>query len=61
MPLNKATKTVLFSDGMGDDSDRFLLESPAVDYAENLRIDKTGSLQKRPGFGPDALTSPCTA
>ena len=57
MPLNKATKTVLFSDGMGDDSDRFLLESPAVDYAENLRIDKTGSLQKRPGFGPDALTS----
>ena len=57
MPLNKATKTVLFSDGMGDDTDRFLLEPPSVDYAENLRIDKTGSLQKRPGFGPDALTT----
>ena len=57
MPLSKATKTVLFSDGMGDDSDRFLLESPAVDYAENLRVDKAGSLQKRPGFGPDALAS----
>jgi hypothetical protein len=57
MPLKKATKTVLFHDGMGDDSDRFLLEPPAVDYAENLRIDKTGSLQKRPGFGPDALTT----
>jgi len=57
MPLQKATKTVLFHDGMGDDSDRFLLEPPSVDYAENLRIDKTGSLQKRPGFGPDALTS----
>lgn len=57
MPLNKATKTVLFSEGMGDGTDRFLLESPAVDYAHNLRIDKQGSLQKRPGFGPDVLAS----
>lgn len=55
MALKKTVKSVLLHDGMGDDSDRFLLEPPAVDYAENLRIDKTGSLQKRPGFGPDAL------
>jgi hypothetical protein len=55
MALDKQTKSVLFSEGMGDGTDRFLLEAPAIDYAENLRVDKQGSLQKRPGFGPDAL------
>jgi len=61
MALDKQTKSVLFSEGMGDGTDRFLLEAPAIDYAENLRVDKQGSLQKRPGFGPDALgTVPTT-
>ena len=57
MALDKQTKSVLFSEGMGDGTDRFLLEAPAIDYAENLRVDKQGSLQKRPGFGPDALST----
>lgn len=56
MALEKKVKSVLFYEGMSDDADRFLVEPPSVDYAENYRIDKHGSLQKRPGFGPDALT-----
>jgi len=57
MPLKRITKSVLLHDGMSDDVDRFLLESPAVDYAENVRFDKQGVLSKRPGFGPSELTT----
>ncbi len=57
MALQKQVKSVIFHDGISDDADRFLLQPPAVEYAENLRVDKAGSLKKRPGFGPTALTT----
>ena len=57
MPLDKVKKTVLFSKGMSDDHDRFLVEPPALDRTVNLRAHKTGSLEKRPGFGPNELTT----
>jgi hypothetical protein len=57
MALDRTRKSVIFHKGISDDADRFLLEPPAIDYAENLRIDKEGSFQKRPGFGPSALTT----
>lgn len=57
MPLQRATKSIVLHEGISDGADRFLVEPPAVDYAENYRVHKDGSLQKRPGFGPDALTA----
>ncbi len=49
MPLNKSTRSIFFNQGVSDDTDRFLLKSPAVDYIENYRYKKDGSFQKRPG------------
>jgi len=57
MALERKRKSVLFHQGISDGADRFLLEPPAIDYAENLMFHKDGSLQKRPGFGPDELTT----
>ena len=60
MALNKTVRSVLLHKGMSDDADRFLVEPPAVDYAENLRLEKEGSLRKRKGFeslgAPDGAT-----
>lgn len=49
MPLNKTSKSVLFYRGMSDDTEQFLAKSPAVEYTENLREEKTGVYSKRPG------------
>ena len=50
MPLARATKTVLLSEGMREDADSFLLESPAMSYIENGQFNKTGEVSKRNGF-----------
>lgn len=56
MPLQRATKSVIFHEGLSDGTDQFLLEPPSVDYVENLQPGD-GSFQKRMGFGPTELTS----
>jgi len=56
MALKKTVRSILLHKGMSDDADRFLVEPPAVDYAENLRLEKEGSFRKRKGF--DSLGSP---
>jgi hypothetical protein len=50
MPLQKAKKSVLFHKGIADGTDRFLLDPPSIDYAENLTLGKDGSFSKRYGF-----------
>lgn len=56
MALNKAKRSVLFNKGIADGTDRFLLEPPAIDYAENLTLGKDGSFSKRMGFDQLAAT-----
>lgn len=47
--LKKQTKTILLHNGMQDDVDDFLIESPAVEYVENGVFDKQGVISKRYG------------
>jgi hypothetical protein len=58
MPLQKAKRGVLFHKGLADGTDRFLLQPPAIDYAENLTLGKDGSFSKRYGFAEIAQVPP---
>ncbi|HUT56920.1 MAG TPA: hypothetical protein VNA25_03480 [Phycisphaerae bacterium] len=49
MALPTIVKTVLLHEGPFDETDRFLLRAPAVDYVENLHFHKRGNMQKRAG------------
>ena len=50
MPLTKAKKQIQLFGGMADDTDDFLIQSPAVEYAENCHWrGKDGALTKRLG------------